>query len=51
VYGVYDVAMGQVTSGFDATFAEPPADAAAFRQLALTLSATPRMRELLGALT
>jgi carbonic anhydrase len=51
VYGVYDISTGQVTSGFDGTFAEPPADAAAFRELALALAATPRMRELLGAVT
>ena len=48
VYGVYDIATGQVTTGFDTTFAEPPADAAAFRDLALKLAATPRMRELLS---
>jgi len=48
VYGVYDIATGQVTTGFDTTFAEPPADAAAFRELALKLAATPRMRELLS---
>jgi len=47
VYGVYDIATAQVTSGFDSTFAEPPADAASFRELTLALAATPRMRELL----
>jgi carbonic anhydrase len=50
VYGVYDVSTGQVTSGFDqTTFAEPPTDAAGFRTLALSLAATPRIRELLDA--
>ena len=49
VYGVYEISTGRVTSGFEGTFAEPPADAAAFRDLAFALAVTPRMRELLDA--
>ena len=48
VYGVYEIATGQVTSGFDSTFSEPPADAASFKELSLALAATRRMRELLS---
>lgn len=50
VYGVYDVATGQVTSGLDQqAFAKPPTDAAGFRALALALAATPRVQTLLEA--